>query len=148
MISHIYLGVRTFDAAVEFYSAVLPELGWRLKFEAERPSVGWQPATGERPLILIGRPYNGELADPGNGQMVALLAPSRPAVDRFHAAALANGGVSVGDPGLRPEYHPHYYGAECSIRTATSSAPAVTIPNSRVHFDAAPEPLAVTSSAR
>lgn len=112
MISHIYFGVREFDAAVNFYSAVLVELGWRLKFvEPERPWAGWQPETGERPLILVGRPYNGEPAEPGNGQMVALLAPSRMAVDRFHAAALANGGVSVGDPGLRPEYHPNYYGA-------------------------------------
>jgi len=112
VISHIYLGVRAFDAAVEFYSAVLPELGWRLKFvEPERPWAGWQPATGERPLILVGSPYNGEPAHPGNGQMVALLAPSRAAVDRFHAAALASGGVSTGAPGLRPEYHPHYYGA-------------------------------------
>ena len=112
MISHIYFGVRGFDAAVAFYSAVLAELGWRLKFvEPERPWAGWKPMTGERPLILVGKPYNGEPAEPGNGQMVALLAPSRMAVDRFHAAALANGGVSVGDPGLRPEYHPNYYGA-------------------------------------
>jgi catechol 2,3-dioxygenase-like lactoylglutathione lyase family enzyme len=112
MISHIYLGVRTFDAAVEFYSAVLPELGWRLRFvEPERPWAGWQPITGERPLILIGRPYNDEPAEPGNGQMVALMAPSRAAVDSFHAAALANGGISTGAPGLRPEYHAHYYGA-------------------------------------
>ena len=112
MISHIYLGVRAFDAAVDFYSAVLAELGWRLKFaEPERPWAGWQPVTEERPLLLIGRPYNGEPAEPGNGQMVALLAPSRAAVDRFHAVAIANGGVSTGAPGLRPEYHPNYYGA-------------------------------------
>lgn len=112
MISHIFLGIRRFHAAVEFYSAVLPELGWRLKFvEPGRPWAGWQPADAERPLILVGRPYNGAPADPGNGQMVALLAPGRAAVDRFHAAALAAGGVSVGEPGLRPEYHPNYYGA-------------------------------------
>jgi lactoylglutathione lyase len=42
MISHIYLGVRAFGAAVDFYSAVLPELGWRLKFvEPDRPWAGW-----------------------------------------------------------------------------------------------------------
>ena len=29
----------------------------------------------------------------------------------FGAAALAHGGTCEGSPGLRPEYHAHYYGA-------------------------------------
>ena len=33
------------------------------------------------------------------------------AVRAFHAAALAAGGADNGDPGLRPDYHPTYYGA-------------------------------------
>ena len=28
-----------------------------------------------------------------------------------HALALAHGGTCDGPPGLRPEYHAHYYGA-------------------------------------
>ena len=36
----------------------------------------------ERPLFLIGNPYDGKRAAPGNGQMAALLAPSRDAVDK------------------------------------------------------------------
>ena len=32
-------------------------------------------------------------------------------MDRAYAVALANGGTSEGAPGLRPEYHEHYYGA-------------------------------------
>jgi catechol 2,3-dioxygenase-like lactoylglutathione lyase family enzyme len=43
--------------------------------------------------------------------MTALLAPSRAAVEAAHAAALANGGRCEGAPGLRPHYHPNYYGA-------------------------------------
>jgi predicted lactoylglutathione lyase len=43
--------------------------------------------------------------------MVALLAPTRAAVDAAHAAALAHGGECAGPPGLRPEYHANYYGA-------------------------------------
>lgn len=43
--------------------------------------------------------------------MVAFLAESRTVVDRVYAMALANGGASEGAPGLRPEYHAHYYGA-------------------------------------
>ncbi len=43
--------------------------------------------------------------------MVALLAASRQIVDRAHAYALAQGGADEGAPGLRPQYHPNYYGA-------------------------------------
>ena len=42
---------------------------------------------------------------------VALRADDRAAVDAFHAAALAAGGRDNGAPGLRPQYHPGYYGA-------------------------------------
>jgi len=35
----------------------------------------------------------------------------RARVDAFHAAALAAGGVDNGPPGLRADYHPHYYAA-------------------------------------
>jgi predicted lactoylglutathione lyase len=42
---------------------------------------------------------------------VAIHADSRSVVDEFHAAALAAGGTDNGPPGLRPLYHPSYYGA-------------------------------------
>jgi predicted lactoylglutathione lyase len=35
----------------------------------------------------------------------------RATVDAFHAAALEAGGSDNGDPGLREDYHPTYYGA-------------------------------------
>jgi catechol 2,3-dioxygenase-like lactoylglutathione lyase family enzyme len=62
-------------------------------------------------LFLIGRPYNQEAHQAGNGQMVAFLANSRDSVDRAYATALAHGATSEGAPGLRPEYHSNYYGA-------------------------------------
>ena len=112
MLSHVHIGIADFDRAFAFYAAVLAALGWRLRFrEPERCWAGWQPAEGDRPLFLIGRPYDGGPASPGNGQMVALLAPSRAAVDAFYAAALDQGAASEGGPALRPHYHPNYYGA-------------------------------------
>jgi len=72
---------------------------------------GWIKPGSPRPLFLIGRPYNGEASAPGNGPMLALLAPDRPSVDRAHATALALGATCEGPPGLRPRYHPDYYGA-------------------------------------
>jgi catechol 2,3-dioxygenase-like lactoylglutathione lyase family enzyme len=57
------------------------------------------------------RPYDRKAASPGNGAMVAYKAPTRAAVDAFHAAALAAGGSDEGAPGIREHYHPDYYGA-------------------------------------
>jgi len=43
--------------------------------------------------------------------MVALKAPSWRAVREFHAEALRLGGMSEGEPGLRPQYNPDFYAA-------------------------------------
>ena len=45
------------------------------------------------------------------GVHVAFAVPDRAAVDRFYAAAVGAGGRDNGKPGLRPNYHPYYYGA-------------------------------------
>ena len=112
MISHVHVGVTDFDRAFVFYSGVMEALGLTLKFcERERPWAGWMPPAAARPLFLIGPPYDGGAAAPGKGQMVALLAPSRTAVDACYGRALAGGGRDDGPPGLRPHYHPNYYGA-------------------------------------
>jgi len=42
---------------------------------------------------------------------VAFTAEKSADVDTFHAAAVKAGGVSNGEPGPRPHYHPGYYGA-------------------------------------
>jgi catechol 2,3-dioxygenase-like lactoylglutathione lyase family enzyme len=42
---------------------------------------------------------------------VAFVAANRAEVRAFHQAALAAGGRDNGAPGLRPQYHPNYYGA-------------------------------------
>jgi catechol 2,3-dioxygenase-like lactoylglutathione lyase family enzyme len=112
MISHVHVGISDFESAFAFYSAVLSVLGLELKFkEAENGWAGWMTPGVARPLFLIGRPFNREPVSPGNGQMIALLAPDRAAVDRCHATALAHGASCEGAPGLRRHYHPNYYGA-------------------------------------
>jgi len=112
MISHVFIGVSDFARAYDFYAALMPQLDLQLKFvEAEKPWAGWVSPHAPRPLFLVGAPFDGAPHAVGNGQMTALLASTRAAVDRAHATALANGGVCEGPPGLRPEYHPNYYGA-------------------------------------
>ena len=112
MLSHIFVGVTDFEAAFRFYDGLMGALGLRLKFsEPDRPWAGWVGPDAPRPLFLIGHPYDGAPASPGNGAMVALLAPSRASVDLAYARALARGGRCEGPPGLRPHYHANYYGA-------------------------------------
>lgn len=112
MLSHVYIGVNDFERACAFYSPIMEALGFVPKFrEPDYPWAGWMEPGAPRPLLLIGRPWDGNAAQPGNGQMVALLAPSRAAVDAAYAAALAHGGADEGAPGPRPHYHANYYGA-------------------------------------
>ena len=112
MFSHIFVGVSDFDRALVFYQPLMAALGIAPRFcERDRPWAGWQSTPGPRPLFLIGKPYNQQDPQPGNGQMVAFLAETRAIVDQAHAVALQHGGTCEGAPGLRPEYHAHYYGA-------------------------------------
>lgn len=112
MFSHIFLGVSDFERALGFYRTVLPLLGLEERFcDRGRPWAGWQSGPGQRPLFLIGAPYDGRPHEAGNGQMVAFLGQSRAVVDGVYVVAIASGGTAEGPPGLRPEYHAGYYGA-------------------------------------
>lgn len=112
MISHIFIGITDFDRALSFYNPLMAALGIAQRFcDREKPWAGWQSSPDPRPLLVIGRPFDGQPHAAGNGQMTALLAQNRVMVDQAYAAGLANGGTSEGAPGLRPEYHANYYGA-------------------------------------
>lgn len=112
MFSHVFIGISDFQKALAFYVPLMEALGIEQRFcRPERPWAAWQPAPGARPLFVIGRPFNGLAPAQGNGNMTAFLAKSRADVRRIHEIALTHGGTCEGKPGLRPEYHAHYYGA-------------------------------------
>ena len=116
MFSHVFIGVSDFERAHAFYVALFAALpaarAPQLKLlDPDRGWAVWKDADRDRPLLIVGKPENGAPHRPGNGQMTAFLAESRAAVDAGWRAALAAGGSDEGAPGLRPQYHPHYYGA-------------------------------------
>ncbi|HEY0846246.1 MAG TPA: VOC family protein [Noviherbaspirillum sp.] len=112
MFSHIFVGVHDFERALSFYLPLLEVLGHTQRFcDRGRPWAGWQTSGTGRPLFLIGTPFDQHAHAAGNGQMVAFMAKDRATVRLAHRTALTHGGADEGPPGLRPEYHPHYYGA-------------------------------------
>jgi len=111
MFSHVTLGANDLAKAVAFYDRLLAPLGMeRLYTQLEDGFAGYGDKGG-KPQVFICTPFNGGPATHGNGTHIAFLAPSRKAVDAFHAAALAAGGTDEGAPGPRPHYYEHYYGA-------------------------------------
>jgi len=102
MYDHIGLTVRDVEASVRFYVAAAGALGHEL-CSRDEASASFGPR-GEPALYLA----KGAAAP---GVHVALRAPDRAAVDRFHAAGLKAGGHDHGGPGLRADYGPTYYAA-------------------------------------
>jgi catechol 2,3-dioxygenase-like lactoylglutathione lyase family enzyme len=106
--SHVTFGSNDLARSRRFYDAVMKVLGHKLLFEGPQVFC-YGEATG--PKLFILPPFDGKEARPGNGAHAAFKVESRAQVDAFHAAALAHGGSDEGKPGLRPHYHPNYYGA-------------------------------------
>ena len=112
MFSHVFMGVTDFERAFAFYQPVMAALGLELRFkENSKPWAAWHGPGGGRPFFVISHPFDGLAHEPGNGQMVAFVSATRGQVRSAYLAALAAGATCEGPPGLRPEYHPHYYGA-------------------------------------
>ena len=108
MLHHVSVGVRDVERAATFYDAVLAALGYRRVMEFLPYAVAYGD---EQPSFWVQLPHNQQPASVGNGYHVSFVARSKDAVRRFHAAALAKGGTSDGEPGPRPDYGPDYYGA-------------------------------------
>lgn len=107
MLDYVTIGTNAFQDAVVFYDAVLGALGFKQLWKADG-FAGYGPPDGQ-PRIFVMRPFDGKPASVGNGMMIALAAPSRAAVRAFHSAALASGGGSEGEAGVREQYAPDFY---------------------------------------
>ena len=108
MFSHVTIGADEPEKLEGFYAAVLAALGISPFFKMPG-TLSYGTAAG--PKVFVLKPFDGKAHVPGNGGHVAFLAPDRASVDAFHAKALELGGTCEGAPGLRPHYHPNYYGA-------------------------------------
>jgi catechol 2,3-dioxygenase-like lactoylglutathione lyase family enzyme len=108
MFSHVTVGTNDLKRSERFYDAIMGVLGHPVMFKVDQALCYGEP-TGAKLFVL--QPFDGNEARSGNGTQASFKAASRADVDAFHQAALANGGTDEGAPGLRPHYHPNYYGA-------------------------------------
>jgi catechol 2,3-dioxygenase-like lactoylglutathione lyase family enzyme len=102
-VAHVAVNVTDWEAANQFYAAVLGPLGYRVVYEEEGALAYYADAGGLD--FGIGR------RDPAGGAHVAFDCPDRETVDRFHANGLAAGGRDNGAPGIRVHYDANYYAA-------------------------------------
>jgi catechol 2,3-dioxygenase-like lactoylglutathione lyase family enzyme len=107
---HISIGVADLDVAVAFYDACLGALGLvRLWHQPRAAAYGPAGYEAEAPFALVVSAPDAPA--PREAAHIAFVAPSREAVQRFHAAALAHGGRDEGAPRIREHYDPGYYAA-------------------------------------
>lgn len=104
MFDHIQLVVKDLKASKRFYATALAPLGLSVKYDKDA-MVGIGGEGGAIPGLWLGE---GEARGKTH---IALSARNHSEVDAFHKAALSAGGRDNGAPGLRPDYHKHYYGA-------------------------------------
>ena len=111
MLDHVGFAVTDAERSRRFYEQALAPLGITLIMSVtpEQTEAGGT-AHG---FGSDGKPYFwiGDNERVGEGTHVAFTARTRVEVDAFYEAALAAGGRDNGAPGLRPHYHPNYYGA-------------------------------------
>ena len=104
---HFHRGARH-QGGGAFYTALLAPLGLTKLREWAHAAVGYGKTY---PEFWINSRADMAPLEAESGVHICLRAPSTKAVDAFHAAALAGGGTSDGEPGLRPEYNDRYYAA-------------------------------------
>jgi catechol 2,3-dioxygenase-like lactoylglutathione lyase family enzyme len=105
MFDHVGINVRDYAASRAFYERALAPMGYAIVMAFDE----WKAAgfgTGRAPTFWISErePFT-------TGTHIAFTCDDRETVRAFHDAALDAGGIDNGAPGIREEYHEHYYGA-------------------------------------
>ena len=102
MLDHVGLAVSDFAKSKRFFEQALAPLGYTLMMDY---GVAAGIGADGKPDFWIAQ------GTPTASTHLAFASSSRVLVDAFYSAAIAAGGRDNGAPGLRPQYHPNYYGA-------------------------------------
>ena len=100
MIGYVTLGTNDLERAVAFYDPLFAVLGAGRFMEDPGRFVAWAVAP-DKPAISVTTPYDGNIATPGNGTMVALVVDSKERVHELYDKAISLGAQDEGPPGPR-----------------------------------------------
>ncbi len=106
MIGYVTIGTSDMEKAKGFYTDLLSDMSAKIIMDMGRFAlIGADPS---QCMLAVCVPFNENDPQPGNGNMVAINAGSREAVDALYAKAIALGATDEGEPGERM---PTFYGA-------------------------------------
>lgn len=100
-IGYICVGANDFDRACAFYDGLTAELGGKRLFPTPH---GQMYRLGSGAMLMVTRPYNGEPATIGNGNMFAINVDSQEDVARIYDKAISLGAACEGKPGPRGQF--------------------------------------------
>ncbi len=104
MIAHVTVPVKDYAKAKALYAAMLAPAGYKLTADHPDWKAGGFMEGGNTSFWIAEK----EKMTPTH---VAVLAPSKKAVEEFYAKALEAGARDNGGPDFRTEYSPEYYAA-------------------------------------
>ena len=107
MIGYVTIGVNDMDKAKAFYTELLADLGASVLMDMGR--IAFIGTGMDAPMLSVCIPHNEDDPQPGNGNMVAISAPSKEKAEELYNKAISLGGSCEGEPGQRiPDM---FYGA-------------------------------------
>ena len=113
MIGYVTLGTDDLDSARAYYDALFATIGakrlMQLDDNDEFGAFTMYGTSMATPAVVLVRPFDRQPADPGNGNMVAIVMNATDKVDAFHARAIELGGSDEGAPGYRGDPALGYY---------------------------------------
>ena len=111
MIGYVTIGSNDLPRARDFYDALMPAIGAKRIMEFGDNFTMYGTAMN-RPGLAVCKPYDGNSATAGNGNMTSIACDSRASVNALHAKAMELGGSCEGPPGVRgDEGDQAFYGA-------------------------------------
>ena len=111
MIGYVTIGSNDLNRARGFYDQLMPVLGAGRIMEFGDNFTMYGTGMG-KPGLAVCKPYNGNAATVGNGNMTSIACDSRAKVDELYAKAMELGGSDEGAPGVRGDDGPGaFYGA-------------------------------------
>jgi len=100
MIGYVTVGTNDLERAIAFYDELFAVIGAGRFYEVPDVFTAWAVAP-DQPGFSVTRPYDGNTATVGNGNMTALVVSSTEMVHKVYDKAIELGGSDEGPAGPR-----------------------------------------------